>query len=68
MPLQLCNSPRWKRVSGPNNRRRLLEIEGMEIHFVGRKHLSNAASNLDSVAEDFPDRRVELIVGQVGMY
>ena len=36
-------------------------------HVVRRKHLYNVSSNLDSVAEDSPDRRVELIVGQVGM-
>jgi len=36
-------------------------------HVVRRKHLCNASSNLDSVAEDSPDRRVGLIVGRVGM-
>ena len=36
-------------------------------YVVRKKHLYNVSSNLDSVAEDSPDRRAELIVGQVGM-
>ena len=44
-------------------------MKGKEIlsHVVRKKHLCNESSNLGSVVEDFPDRIVELTVGQVGM-
>ena len=69
MPWQLCSSLRWKRVSGPKNPWLYLERKGKGTlrYAVRRKHLYNVSSNLDLVAEDSPDQRVELIVGQVGM-